>query len=148
MPGVKALGERGVFAIANDGSVWAWGTNVVDPPGVSSSDGKYYYGRLGSRAETPLIETPFKVDDMDNVKQISLGYAHGLLLKTDGTVRAWGNNYFGELGIGTLSSDPYTNTVIIPPVETKINNVRQISSQGIITSLSKTTARYGGGAIQ
>ncbi|MGA9140479.1 MAG: hypothetical protein WBZ29_09660, partial [Methanocella sp.] len=127
---IKSLGERGVFAVANDGSVWAWGTNVIDPPGVSSTDGKYYYGRLGSKSETELIETPFRVDDMDNVKQISLAHVHGMFLKNDGTVWAWGNNYFGELGSGTASNDPYTDTVVIPPVKASISDVKQISCQG------------------
>lgn len=38
---------------------------------------------------------------MDGVKQVSTGGGHTLVLKEDGTVWAWGNNHYGQLGNGT-----------------------------------------------
>ena len=35
------------------------------------------------------------------VKMIAAGFYHTLILKSDGTVWAWGNNYMGQLGDGT-----------------------------------------------
>jgi alpha-tubulin suppressor-like RCC1 family protein len=39
-----------------------------------------------------------------NVTAIACGIDHVLALKTDGTVWAWGNNRWGELGDGTYDS--------------------------------------------
>lgn len=38
---------------------------------------------------------------MDNVASASAGERHSLAIKTDGTLWAWGDNYYGQLGDGT-----------------------------------------------
>ena len=35
--------------------------------------------------------------------KVACGYVHSLFLKGDGTVRAWGNNYYGQLGDGSTT---------------------------------------------
>jgi len=45
---------------------------------------------------------PQKVNNLENIKEISKGGNHFLFLKNDETVWAWGNNYTGQLGDGTI----------------------------------------------
>jgi alpha-tubulin suppressor-like RCC1 family protein len=44
--------------------------------------------------------TPFQETGLTEVIQVSAGGLHSLALRSDGTVWAWGNNFFGQLGNG------------------------------------------------
>src|SRR5262249_137385 len=74
----------------NDGSVWDWGRN---------NSGQLGDGTNNSR------NTPVQVRNLTGIILIaagsSLGSAHNLALKNDGTLWAWGGNLFGQLGDGT-----------------------------------------------
>jgi alpha-tubulin suppressor-like RCC1 family protein len=61
------------------------------------------------------------VRNLSGVKSVKAGCSHGLALKTDGTVWAWGSNYYGQLGDGT-------NDASNLPVKAKIENVKAISA--------------------
>ncbi len=45
--------------------------------------------------------TPVQVTGLTGVIQVAAGGLHSLALRSDGTVWAWGNNWFGQLGNGT-----------------------------------------------
>ena len=51
--------------------------------------------------------TPVQVSGLTDITAISAGWIHTVALKNDGTVWAWGSNYYGELGDGT-TMDRYT----------------------------------------
>ena len=51
--------------------------------------------------------SPVQVSDLSGVKNVAVGCAHSLAVKEDGTVWAWGSNYYGQLGDGT-TTDRYT----------------------------------------
>ncbi|MCG2661385.1 MAG: RCC1 repeat-containing protein [Kiritimatiellae bacterium] len=87
------------LALKNDGTVWAWGCN--------------YYGQLGNGTNGSSASTnrPVQVIGLSGMTAISGGGANGfsLALKDDGTVWAWGYNYYGQLGNGTNGSYADTN---------------------------------------
>ena len=97
IPGVTevaaiAAGYRHNLVLKADGTVWGWG------------DGSY--GELGDGKATDSIE-PVRASGLTGVTAIAAfgerGGSHSLALKRDGTVWAWGQNYFGELGDGTTT---------------------------------------------
>ena len=106
-------GGRHSLAIKTDGTLWAWGFN--------------YYGQLGDGTEffpwyLPYKNVPTKIGADKNWSKICPGTYHSLAIKTDGTLWAWGNNEYGELGDGTM---------VIKNVPAKIgtdNNWSQISA--------------------
>ena len=59
-----------------------------------------------------------------NVAQVSAGNDHGLALRSDGTVWAWGDNRIGELGNGTLASSS------TPVQVTGLTGVVQVAAGG------------------
>lgn len=77
-------------AIANDGSIWTWGSNN--------------FGELG-KGTTSDSSTPAKLTSISGVSAASGGNDHMVVLKSDGTVWAWGYNYHGELGNGTKTGN-------------------------------------------
>lgn len=93
--GVQAIAAGGWHGLAllEDGTLWAWGY-----------DGN---GQLGNATITSTTSKPVQVKTSDfqgvKIKAIAAGWRHSLALLEDGTVWAWGQNNFGQLGNGTLA---------------------------------------------
>jgi len=96
-----SAGLNHTMAIKSDGSLWAWGWN---------NDGQLGDGTTNYR------RTPIKI--MDDVVQVSAGgnlvygYSHTMAIKKDGSLWAWGGNYDGILGDGTITTYDDYRTVI------------------------------------
>ena len=94
LSGVKSIapGRMHVLALLNDGSVLAWGDN--------------WLGQLGNGYEVGDSPVPIYVkgpggeENLTDVAAIVSGYSFALALKNDGTVWAWGDNWYGQLGNG------------------------------------------------
>jgi hypothetical protein len=109
LSGVEAIaaGSSHNLALKNDGTIWAWGDNTA-------SQGSRIGGQLGDD-EITSSNTPLQLSDLPGgIEAIAAGASHGLALKDDGTVWAWGYNQFGQLGNGTttLTTSPGLNTPV------------------------------------
>ena len=84
-----AAGGTSSYALLADGRVVAWGNN--------------FYGQLGDGTTGDRL-TPVPVSGLTGgVVAIDGGYISGYALLSDGSVRAWGNNGYGQLGDGTTT---------------------------------------------
>lgn len=92
---VRQVAEGQVFgaALLADGTVDTWGYD---------GDGELGDGQVSSTYRL----NPAPVPGLTGVTQIAAGYQHVLALKSDGTVWAWGYNFFRELGDGTQTDRP------------------------------------------
>ena len=95
-------------ALLRDGTVRAWGWNVD--------------GQLGDGTTAVLRETPVRVVDptdpsgsLTGVVAVDAGYEHTVALLVDGTLRAWGNNYHGQIGDGTGLNYRRTPVQVLDP---------------------------------
>ena len=94
LSGVTAVsgGSSYSLALKNDGTVWAWGSNSS--------------GQLGT-GNTTNSKVPVQVPSLSGVIAIAAGTSglnyHSLALKADGTVWAWGDNNYGQLGTGNTT---------------------------------------------
>ncbi len=104
-----AVGYRFILALKNDGTVWAWGRNengeLGHEPGTNNDSSiSDDYGNLFSDFDGDGDEyyntTPMQVPGLSGVVAIDANYASAVALKSDGTVWAWGDNSFGQLGDG------------------------------------------------
>jgi alpha-tubulin suppressor-like RCC1 family protein len=96
---IAAGGECGL-ALLSDGTVRDWGDNE--------------YGQLGNLAltqaeeeqeresEEEFSDVPVPVEGLSGVTAITAGARHSLALLGNGTVMAWGENKYGELGDGAI----------------------------------------------
>ena len=66
--------------------------------------GDNYYDELGDGTSGGFSDVPVRVSGLTGVTAIAAGAAHGLALLKNGTVMAWGNNLWGQLGNGTTTS--------------------------------------------
>ena len=96
-------------ALRENGTVYAWGYNG--------------YGQLGAGETGTHTDVPGRVSRLTNVRQVSAYSAsqHVLALLENGSVRAWGNNTYGQLGDGSLDDANRPVRVVT------INNVKSIS---------------------
>ena len=75
------------LALKNDGTLWAWGSNNQ--------------GELGIGSTASQINSPTQVGTSNSWQTFVGNYNHVLAIKADGTLWAWGENSFGQLGDGT-----------------------------------------------
>lgn len=97
LEGVAAISAGGshCMAICTDGTVWAWGDNRHGVLGDGTTESRFAPVRSGIYGVGAL-----SAGDMHS---LSAGDTHALAVREDGTVWAWGYNYFGQLGTGGTS---------------------------------------------
>ncbi|MEX2237943.1 MAG: hypothetical protein WEB00_10450 [Dehalococcoidia bacterium] len=93
LTGVVAVAGGGNHSLAllADGTLRAWG---------SDSDGQLGNGATTGNQPTPVAVSGFALPSDPDVVAIAAGYAHSLALLADGTLRAWGYDFSGQLGDG------------------------------------------------
>ncbi|MFW6056818.1 MAG: RCC1-like domain-containing protein [Chloroflexota bacterium] len=92
-----AGGEHHSLALLADGTVWAWGFNPQ--------------GQLGNGNYEDKLTPVYVIDGrpankLSGVSAIAAGKYHSLALKSDGTVLAWGCNWYGQLGDDSTTDSP------------------------------------------
>ncbi len=87
--------------VLDDATVKCWGSNA--------------YGQMGTGMTGGSQTIPALVPGLSKVKYVGVGFAHVCALLEDQTVKCWGRNELGQIGIGTKSStvhEPTPKTVL------------------------------------
>jgi alpha-tubulin suppressor-like RCC1 family protein len=87
-----AAAEESSFLAQPNGPVWAWGRQLNADLGVG-----------GSNSTKPR---PLPVVGMTGAIAVAAGSSHGLVLMPTGTVYAFGDNFYGQLGTGNTTDAP------------------------------------------
>ncbi|MXN93182.1 T9SS type A sorting domain-containing protein [Flavobacterium sp. Sd200] len=82
------LGAGYTFALKEDNTLWATGSNNWSQLGIGTTSG------VGVRTFT-------QINTDTNWQIISAGYNHTAAIKTDGSLWVWGSNQMGQLGLGS-----------------------------------------------
>ena len=90
-PVAIAAGDVHNLVLCSDGSLAAWGYNLNGQLGNGST----------SNSSVPVSVNMTGVLAGKNITAIAAGNRHSLVLASDGTVAAWGWNFYGQLGDGT-----------------------------------------------
>ncbi|MFO0737093.1 MAG: hypothetical protein U0270_14490 [Labilithrix sp.] len=95
-PGIKdasqvVTGDRHACVIAKDKSVMCWGMNDS--------------GQLGMKPDFTPHPKPAAVPGIKGAAKLFAGETANCALLTDGSMKCWGSNNEGELGLGKQSSD-------------------------------------------
>jgi alpha-tubulin suppressor-like RCC1 family protein len=85
-----AVGFSYTIAIKTDGTLWAWGSNFWGHLGLGDMDTRYSPTQVGSDSDWAFVAAGLS--------------CHTVAIKTDGTLWAWGNNIYGQLGLGDAGS--------------------------------------------
>src|SRR6266567_2552709 len=115
-------GARGTIVLKSDGTVWTWGANFSGKLGIGVSS-----TTLGRALVPSEVHGPGDAGYLNSIKAIMGGEVHNVALKTDGTVWAWGNNVFSQLGNGT------TNEAHVPTQVSGLSSVVKLGGRGYHT---------------
>jgi alpha-tubulin suppressor-like RCC1 family protein len=108
LSGVPAISPGGEFALGllEDGTVMAWGENESDQLGRANSGPEFCEA-------VPCSKLPVPVTGLSGVAAVAAGYSHSLALLKNGHVMAWGNDLWGQLGLGS-SGGPVASPTVVP----------------------------------
>lgn len=104
IPTVAVGLSMAVQAIATGGYQSGSHTCVLFTTGGVKCWGSNNYGQLGDGTTTDRTTAVDAVGLTDGVQAISLGAYHSCALTTEGTVKCWGYNYYGQLGDGSTTN--------------------------------------------
>lgn len=105
-----AAGGASSYAVARDGSVWAWGNNENGQLG----------NNLTTKSAKPVQVMKADGNPLTNVIQVAAGIQHALARDINNNVWAWGYNAFGQLGNNTNLDSHVAVPVLISGVITDI----------------------------
>lgn len=116
-----ATGYMHHLALKRDGTVWAWGLNDCGQVGTRPAmpDGSMDYNKA-------FVPAPVKVRGISGAKAVVAGARHSLVLKSDGTVWAWGNSANGQLGapLQSINSPPGLENLCESLVRSSVGGVK------------------------
>lgn len=91
------------------------------------------FGQLGSGRAEYSLPYPVTVSNLTGVKDVAIGQRHTCALMNDGTVKCWGNNSSGELGLGDTTNRTLPETVV------GLTGIKQIVAEGARTCVVTAT---------
>jgi RHS repeat-associated protein len=146
LTGVVAI-AAGVYhsmALKADGTVWTWGRNDYSQLGDN-----VFSGNIGIPSFVPVqVLGPGGTGVLTGVTAIAAGSNHNLARKSDGTVWAWGDNTYGELGASsghtTCSNAPCSRV----PIQVLVSkNTPLTSVQGVAAGSLHSLAVKADGTV-
>jgi alpha-tubulin suppressor-like RCC1 family protein len=99
-----------VMALTYNGQVYAWGRNDS--------------GQTGDGTTTTPRSTPGFVSGSNGWRGVAAGDYHSLAIDSNGYVKSWGGNAYGQLGDGTTTTQ--TSPVLVP--SSSLANVLQVAA--------------------
>jgi len=127
-------GNGHMLALRSDGAVWAWGSNFFGQAGtgtILSGDAS----NITSPSEVVAPGGGF----LGGIVAVAGGQDHSLALTSAGTVWAWGDNYYGQLGNGTTSDQAFGGTTSLSGVPIPVQ-VLGSGGTGLFTNVAQVAA--------
>jgi alpha-tubulin suppressor-like RCC1 family protein len=110
-------GSNHSLAIGSDGNLYTWGNNGNGQLGIGNT----------TNQNTP-VKVPFP-SGLINWTAITAGSNHSLAIGSDGNLYTWGNNTYGQLGIGDTTQQNTPVRVIISSVGGPVDYLNIINSE-------------------
>ncbi len=133
-----ALGTSHTCALLSNDTLRCWGRNHVGQLGTSQNSGTNI---ANPAPQTVDLELPNNV----GVQDITSGSVHMCALLTDNTIRCWGGNLFGQLGV---ENNVGTNTPNPTPVEVDLGQSDNVTIKNIVAGEIHTCAVLSDNTVQ
>ena len=130
LTGIVAIfgGNSISFAVKADGTVFGWGTR--------------FSGQLGEGTSGELsIVSPIELPALKGMTRMGSANLSTTIMKSDGSLRSFGNNFMGQLGRGLPDNGPYPTPTLIAGLAAK--DVVSGSTHVVVTEPSGTLKSFG-----
>ena len=108
-----ACGSEHTAIVYQDMQYDEYGTYTgADPSMRVATFGNNMFGQLGNGTMENWSTTPIYLTSISNAQQVACGENHTVVLLADGTVKAFGDNTYGQLGDGTNTTRSSPVTVL------------------------------------
>lgn len=95
-PNFNRIVKSSALAVKTDGTLWAWGSNVISTVNFPTGSTSYTPdGNLGLNNTNIFYSSPVQVGALTNWKEVILNGSTTVALKTDGTIWSWGRGNIG-----------------------------------------------------
>jgi len=124
-----AAGAGHSLALKSDGTVWAWGNNEE--------------GQLGDGTtanQKCAVQVTDSMGNLTSVVHISAGWRFSVAVKSDGSVWAWGDNLYGQLGNNNVPNDSSVAVQVQDAAGGNLSGVASVSAGGHHTLAIKATS--------
>jgi fibronectin type 3 domain-containing protein len=113
---ISSPGAGVTCAVSRNGQLWCWG-KAEGPRGVSwtADDGDPWTSGDGPAAGTPM--PPTRVGAASNWTKVEVGFDHACALNSQGQIWCWGDNEYGELGVGSTNASKVPVRITLPAAE-------------------------------
>lgn len=105
--------SHGTCALLTNGTVKCWGSNNLGQLGAVSTNPSNLYSTV-----------PIQVASLTTATQIVSNAGHSCAIKTNGQIKCWGLNQYGQLGNGVQSLTPLYAAALVAPLA----NVTQVAA--------------------
>jgi alpha-tubulin suppressor-like RCC1 family protein len=120
-----AAGARHACAVT-EGRVWCWGANDRGQLGRAEAS----RGCRVDDVDVPCETTPQRVPVLDEVVAVAAGAAHTCARTAKGLVLCWGDNRFGQLGIGVAGGAPSPSPQAVLVDDAPLEGARELVVHG------------------
>jgi len=130
------------LALCTDGTLVSWGYNGLGPNSFSSGGPFGQLGHGGTRGSSlPVLVSRATALAGKTVTQISAGDYNSMVVCSDGTAAAWGQNRLGELGHGNRGNNEFS------PVSTDAGDLAGNTVVSISAAYWRAAAYCGDGSV-
>ncbi len=136
---VKGLAGVKALAVGGDPSIGGHMLALLDNGTVVAVGGNFA-GQLGNDSTAKDSVTPVPVKGLSGVTAVSADLTHSLALLENGTVMAWGDDQFGQLGVSSVRERCNHEPCSRVPVTVGLSKVTAISA-GFRFSLALSAGR-------
>ena len=123
------------LAVDTNGNAWAWGYNSYGQLGDNTTSERHTPVKVFASKQSTSSAGPWL-----NAVQISAGWQHSLAVGTDGVAKAWGYNYYGQLG-----NNSYRDSSV--PVPVSFNLALVITGVRFDQTAASGLTRGDGGSV-
>lgn len=109
-----ACGLGHTCVLLESGSVKCWGSNLYGQLGVPAD--RYNFSAFKYRVVSPVDVPDVYLGEGRTATQVTVGDVHTCALLDDGTVKCWGRNNWGQLGLGSSVTSLGHDMTIVPIV--------------------------------
>ena len=120
-----SAGEHDTIALDNNGEIWVAGRNTEGQLGIGNTSNSAVWAKMKSSDGSK---------DISEIKEVSAGRYHTMLLNNNGEVYSTGYNNYYQLGNGSSSTKSYI--IAMTDVDGSVmSNVKHIYASGVLVLL-------------